>query len=214
MKPLAILGGTFDPVHIGHLCVAWEASELLDAEVRLMPASVPPHRTPPVASAEQRVALLRAALAGQDRLRLDLRELERDGPSYSVDTLEALRAEQGDRPLVLLMGADAFTGLPTWHRWERLFELAHLGVFARPGFEADWPAELEAAAKGRLATPDDDWRRQPAGRVLHLDVTPLDISATRIRGLLASGRVPRYLLPDGVFADASLLDMYSRPRAP
>ena len=214
MKPLAILGGTFDPVHIGHLCVAWEASELLDAEVRLMPARVPPHRTPPVASAGQRVALLRAALAGQDRLQLDLRELERDGPSYSVDTLEALRAEQGDRPLVLLIGGDAFAGLPSWHRWERLFELAHLGVFARPGFEADWPVELEAAVAARRATPDDDWRRQPAGRVLQLDVTPLDISATHVRGLLANGRVPRYLLPDGVFADASLLDVYCRSRAP
>lgn len=210
MKPLAILGGTFDPVHIGHLCVAWEAAELLDAEVRLMPARVPPHRTPPVASAEQRVALLRAALAGQDRLQLDLRELERDGPSYSVDTLEALRAEQGDRPLVLMMGADAFAGLPGWHRWQRLFELAHIGVFARPGFEAAWPADLEAAIAGRLADPVGDWRGRPAGAVLTLEVTPLEISATRVRRLLAAGRLPRYLLPEGVFGVPESLDVYRR----
>ena len=211
MKPLAILGGTFDPVHIGHLCVAWEASELLDAEVHLMPASVPPHRPPPIASVDQRVAMLRAALAGQDRLQLDLRELERAGPSYSVDTLEALRAEHGDRPLVLLMGADAFAGLLTWHRWQRLFDLAHLGVFARPGFQSDWPAELNACVQGRLATPHDSWRQQPAGRVLPLEVTPLEVSATRIRSLLAQGRSPRYLLSDRLVDTPGLLDAY-RPR--
>ncbi|AND69162.1 nicotinate-nucleotide adenylyltransferase [Dyella thiooxydans] len=210
MKPLAILGGTFDPVHIGHLCVAWEASELLDAEVRLMPAGVPPHRTPPVASAEQRVALLRAALAGQDRLQLDPRELGRDGPSYSVDTLEALRAEQGDRPLVLLMGADAFASLPSWHRWSRLFELAHLGVFTRPGFKAAWPADLDAAITGRLVDPAGDWYVREAGSVLQLEVTPLEISATRIRRLLAEGRVPRYLLPEGVFDVPGWLEVYRR----
>jgi nicotinate-nucleotide adenylyltransferase len=208
MKPLAILGGTFDPVHIGHLCVAWEASELLDAEVHLLPASVPPHRPPPIASVDQRVAMLRAALAGQDRLQLDLRELERTGPSYSVDTLEALRAEHGERPLVLLMGADAFAGLPTWHRWEQLFGLAHLGVFARPGFQPTWPAALESAVDGRLADVGGDWRDRPAGCVLQLDVTPLEISATRIRHLLASGRSPRYLLPDRMFDLPGLLDVY------
>ncbi|WP_431636252.1 nicotinate-nucleotide adenylyltransferase [Dyella sp. KULCS107] len=208
MKPLAILGGTFDPVHIGHLCVAWEASELLDAEVHLLPASVPPHRPPPIASVEQRVAMLRAALAGQDRLQLDLRELERAGPSYSVDTLEALRAEHGNRPLVLLMGADAFAGLSTWHRWQRLFELAHLGVFARPGYPSGWPAELDAWVQGRLATPHDDWRQQPAGRVLPMEVTPLEVSATRIRSLLAQGRSPRYLLPDRLVDTPGLLDAY------
>ena len=212
MRPLAVLGGTFDPVHIGHLAVAWEAAELLDAEVRLMPAAVPPHRTPPVASPAQRVALLRAALAGQDRLRLDLRELERPGPSYTVDTLEALRAERGERPLVLLMGADAFAGLPTWHRWERLFDLAHLGVLARPGTPPDWPDALRAAAQGRLADPADRWRDRPAGHVLPLDVTPLDISATRIRRLLADGRSPRYLVPERLFDDPGLLDVYRRTR--
>ena len=209
MKPLAILGGTVDPVHVGHLCVAWEAAELLDAEVRLVPAHVPPHRPPPVASVAQRVALLRAALAGQDRLTLDLRELDRDGPSYTVDTLRALRAEQGaQRPLVLLMGADAYAGLPGWHAWESLFELAHLGVFARPGFEREGPAALEAATAHRQADPAGDWRQRAAGCVLSLPVTPLDVSATRIRQLLADGRLPRYLLPGRVCETPALLDAY------
>ena len=125
MKPLAIFGGTFDPIHLGHLCVAWEAAELLDAEVLMMPAGLPPHRPPPIASAAQRLAMLQVALRGQSRLIPDGRELAREGASYTVDTLAGLRAEQGDRPLVLLLGADAFAGLPGWHEWQRLFELAH-----------------------------------------------------------------------------------------
>lgn len=208
MKPLAILGGTFDPVHLGHLCVAWEASELLDAEVHLVPASVPPHRPPPVATVDQRVAMLRAALAGQDRLSLDLRELERAGPSYSVDTLAELRAEHGDRPLVLLVGADAFAGLTSWHRWPELFELAHVGVLSRPGDPLAWPQALQAAVEGRRVETFDAVHARPAGCVIWLDVTPLAISATRIRDLLAVGRLPRYLLPDGLFDHPDLLAPY------
>jgi nicotinate-nucleotide adenylyltransferase len=213
MKPLAIFGGTFDPVHLGHLCVAWEAAELLEAEVRLMPASVPPHRPPPLASADQRVAMLRAALRGQSRLTLDTRELERDGPSYTVDTLAELRAEQGARPLVLLIGADAFAGLPGWHRWRELFALAHIGVLSRPGVAPTWPAELVDAVAGRGTADAAVLHGQPAGRVIELAVTPLEISATRIRELLGSGREPRYLLPDGLFGDASLLAPYRGSRA-
>ena len=201
MKPLAILGGTFDPIHLGHLCAAWEAAELLDAEVRLLPASVPPHRPPPIASAAQRVAMLRAALAGQSRLTLDTRELERGGPSYTVDTLTELRAEQGERPLVLLIGADAFRGLTGWHRWCELFALAHVGVLSRPGIAAGLPDELEREAAARRVTAASEWRMLSAGKLIELVVTPLEISATRIRALLADGREPRYQLPAGL-ADA------------
>lgn len=208
MKPLAILGGTFDPIHLGHLCVAWEASELLDAEVHLMPASVPPHRTPPVATAAQRVALLRVALRGQSRLLLDARELERVGPSWTVDTLRGLRTEQGARPLVLLLGADAFAGLLTWHRWRELFALAHIGVLSRPGVSAALPEELEAEVAPRRTTRVDALRTQPGGKVIDLAVTPLEVSATRIRQLLADGRDPRYLLPAGLFGDPALLAPY------
>jgi nicotinate-nucleotide adenylyltransferase len=208
VKPLAILGGTFDPIHLGHLCVAWEASELLDAEVHLMPASVPPHRTPPVATATQRVALLRVALRGQARLLLDARELERVGPSWTVDTLRGLRTEQGARPLVLLLGADAFAGLLTWHRWRELFALAHIGVLSRPGVSAALPEELEAEVAPRRTTRVDALRTQPGGKVIDLAVTPLEVSATRIRQLLADGRDPRYLLPAGLFGDPALLAPY------
>ena len=209
-KPLAILGGTFDPVHIGHLNAAWEAAELLDAEVRLMPANVPPHRPPPIASAEQRAAMLRAALQGQSRLALDTRELEREGPSYTVDTLAELRAEQGARPLVLLLGEDAFAGLPSWHRWRELFGFAHIGVLTRPGAEPAWPPELAGAINGRLASGPLEMRASPAGRVVLVPVTPLEISATRVRELLVAGRQPRYLLPLGLLGDPALLEPYRR----
>ncbi|HJT98573.1 MAG TPA: nicotinate-nucleotide adenylyltransferase, partial [Rhodanobacteraceae bacterium] len=133
-RPLAILGGTFDPVHNAHLRVAWEASERLGAEVRLIPANVPPHREPPIANARERAAILRAALKGQDRLVLDERELEREGPSYTIDTLIGLREEIGpERALILLVGADAFLGLSSWHRWGELFDYAHIAVLTRPG---------------------------------------------------------------------------------
>lgn len=211
MKPLALFGGTFDPVHVGHLTVAWEAAELLDAEVRLLPASVPPHRPPPTASPEARVGMLRAALRGQQRLVLDTRELDRAGPSFTVDTLREFRAEQGDRPLVLLIGADAFAGLPSWSRWRELFELAHLGVLSRPGVTALLPDELQHELTGRRAASASDLQGCPAGKVLDLAVTPVEISATRIRELLATGRDPRYLLPAGLFDDPQLLSAYRGP---
>jgi nicotinate-nucleotide adenylyltransferase len=213
MKPLALFGGTFDPIHIGHLSVAWEASELLDAEVRLMPASVPPHRSAPTATAEQRVEMLRAALRGQSRLTLDTRELDRSGPSYTIDTLEELREEFGDRPLVLLLGADAFAGLRSWQRWRDLFDVTHIGVINRPGVDTFRSVELERAVAPRRTDDPALVRSQPAGRVIELTVTPLEISATRIRELLAAGRDPRYLLPAGLFDDPLLLAPYREPSA-
>lgn len=208
MRPLAIFGGTFDPIHIGHLTVAWEAAELLDAEVRLMPANVPPHRPPPLATPEERVAMLRAALAGQSRLTLDTRELDRSGPSWTIDTLRELRAEQGDRPLVLLLGADAFAGLPSWHHWRELFDLAHIGVLSRPGVDTAWPDALAQEVATRRVHDVSALRVAPAGTLIELAVTPLEISATRIRDLLAAGRDPRFLLPAGLFDERALLAPY------
>jgi nicotinate-nucleotide adenylyltransferase len=211
-RPLAILGGTFDPVHNAHLRVAWEAAELLDAEVRLIPANVPPHRDPPVASASERAAILRAALTGQDRLMLDERELSREGPSWTIDTLIELRAEIGEeRPLVLLIGADAFLGLSSWHRWGDLFDYAHIGVLTRPGHEiASLPTELRIKVASRRSAHALALTQTPAGRVLQMPVTPLEISATHVRELLAAGAEPRYLMPDSVIENPTLLAPYRR----
>jgi nicotinate-nucleotide adenylyltransferase len=205
LRPLAILGGTFDPVHNGHLRAAWEAAEALDADVRMVPARTPPHRPPPIADAVGRVALLRAALAGQSRLVIDTRELDRDGPSYTVDTLASLRAEVGpDRPLVLLVGADAFAGLASWHLWRELFALAHIGVLTRPGGDHALPAELAAFVDGRRSPR----LAGPAGQVIDIAITPLDIAATVIREAFAAGNEPRYLMPETCFGDPALLEPY------
>jgi nicotinate-nucleotide adenylyltransferase len=204
-RPLAVLGGTFDPVHHGHLRGAWEAAEALDAEVRLIPARTPPHRPPPVADAAGRVALLRAALAGQDRLGIDTRELDRDGPSYTVDTLASLRADIGpDRPLVLLVGADAFAGLASWHLWQDLFTFAHIGVLTRPGGSHEPTGPLADFIVGRRT----ERVHGPAGKVVDIAITPLDIAATAIREAFAAGNEPRFLLPSACFEDESLLAPY------
>jgi nicotinate-nucleotide adenylyltransferase len=201
MKPLAIFGGTYDPVHIGHLRVAWEAAEALDAEVRLMPAHVPPHRAQPLASASDRVAMLRLALAGQSRLALDQRELSRPGPSYTVETLRDLRREIGpERPLLLLVGADAYAGLPTWHDWLALYALAHVVVLTRPGHPVEWTGVLALETRARRADGAAILREAPGGRVLELAVTALEVSASYLRAEFAAGREPRYLVPDAVLA--------------
>lgn len=211
MRAIAILGGTFDPVHVGHLRVAWEAADAFDAQVHLIPARVPPHRPPPIASAQQRVRMLELALAGQDRLQLDTRELDREGPSYTFDTLRSLRAEYGDgRSMILLLGADAFAGLPSWHRWRELFDLAHIAVLTRPGHTATWSQELCAAADPRRAEDALRLREIPAGCVFALPVTPLEISASQIRALLVAGRQPRWLVPEALQAEAELLAIYRR----
>ncbi|WJW74879.1 nicotinate-nucleotide adenylyltransferase [Thiohalobacter sp. IOR34] len=196
---IGIYGGTFDPVHFGHLRTALEVAELLELdELRLLPAGRPPHRPPPQATTAQRLQMLRLALAGQARLGLDPRELQRPGPSYMVDTLASLRAELGTRPLALILGQDAFLGLDRWHRWRELPDLAHLVVMTRPG--GDWPqgGELGALFEARRSQDPAALRAAAAGRIWCCPVRQLEISASGIRALCAAGRSPRYLLPDAV----------------
>lgn len=213
MKPIAILGGTFDPVHLGHLRVAWEAAETLGTQVRLMPAHVPPHRPAPVADAALRARMLELALASQDRLVLDTRELRRKGPSYSVDTLRDLRAEMpGSQPLLMLLGADAFSGIMSWRDWITLFDLAHFVVLTRPGHNDPLPGELAQEVATRRVSATAALQLAPAGSVLYLPVTPLEISASAVRALIARGCDPRWLLPEAVSAQPHLLDVY-RTRA-
>ena len=196
---IGILGGTFDPIHHGHLRLALEIHEGLGLdEVRLIPARQPPHRGAPFAGAEDRQAMLEAAVVATPGLRVDARELDRDGPSYTVDTLESFRAEFPQRSLCLIVGMDAFCELDAWYRWRSLPELAHIVIARRPGAlmpESGRPAEL---LRERLTDSATALRRMQAGRTLMQDVPPLDITATRIRSLLGAGRNPRYLLPDAV----------------
>lgn len=201
-EPIGLLGGTFDPVHYGHLRLAEEAREALDlAEVRWLPAGQPPHRQVPRVAAVHRLEMVRRAVADNPAFAVDDAETRVDAPSYSVTTLERLRAGMGDRPLVLLMGADAFLGLATWHRWRDLLSLTHIGVAARPGFDlspAALPAELAGACADRLGADPCLLRAAPAGRVVQFAMTPLAISASLLRARLAAGLSARYLLPDPV----------------
>lgn len=202
--PIGVLGGTFDPIHFAHLRLAQEVAAAIGLEkVRFIPAGTPPHRSAPAVTARHRSEMVRIAIAGNALFELDERELHRDGPSYSFDTLSGLRAELGKRPLCLLLGADAFAALTTWHRWDELFGLAHLVVAHRPGHDLDalqatLPGALREVVQQRLAPDVEPLRRSPAGAVLMQETTGLDISATRIRTLCGEGRSARYLLPDPV----------------
>lgn len=190
-KLRVIYGGTFDPVHLGHVAVAEAAAQALaPCTLHLLPAADPPHRETPGASAAQRLAMLRLAFAAHPEFLLDTRELERPGPSYMVDTLRHLRAEFGaGEPLVLLLGEDAFRGLPGWHRWRELIALCHLAVVPRGAGSLDaLPAALAAAGDGRWCEGPAALRELPAGRWLRLPFRRRPESATAARAALADGR--------------------------
>lgn len=200
--PIGVIGGTFDPIHYGHLRLAEELGETLKlAEVRLVPSGTPPHRSAPQAGAGHRLAMVRLAVGGNPRLRVDEREVRRAGPGYTRDTLAELRAEAGGtRPLVLLLGADAFLEFATWHRWHEIFKLAHIAVAHRPGFPVErWaermPQPLAREYSARLMQQPLATHLSPAGGIAVVPFTALDISATAIRGMLRAGASPRYLLP-------------------
>lgn len=204
-RPLGIFGGTFDPIHFGHLRLAQELAEGLElAEVRFIPAGFPPHRGNPGVSALQRLDMVRLAIADNARFVLDEREILKQAPSYTVETLAELRAELGEKqPLCLLLGADAFLGLATWHRWQELFNFAHIAVAQRPGFspmawEDNMPEALKQELQRRLQTAPKILQETPAGAVVTFSITALDISATHIRNAIKHGNNPRYLLPDAV----------------
>ena len=187
---IGILGGTFDPIHYGHLRPAYEVYRRLRmVELRLVPAGTPPHRQPPVASAEHRLHMAELAAAEFPGFVVDDREIRRGGKSYTVLTLESIRKEIGTAPLCLLVGSDAFSGLPTWHRWERLFDLAHFVVVERPGVPLGEARTLSWAME-RISSNPEDLGDAPAGRIVFVPVTPLDISATRLRVAIARGETP------------------------
>lgn len=224
---IGVFGGTFDPLHIAHLRLAIEAREALSlTRVIFVPAGQPLLREVPQAGSQQRLAMVARALAGEPGFELDDTEVVTRSPSYTVTTLERLRAQYGAaRPLVLLMGADAFARIPEWHRWQALFQLAHIGVATRPG-----PSALLSATATNTNTIDAETKQQilgagdtagrvdarlvaalaerfgrpadialaPAGRIVPFNITPLAISATMIRQRLAQGLSVRHLVPDTV----------------
>ncbi len=204
---IGIMGGTFDPIHIGHLRTALEIAESCGMEqVRFIPGSVPPHRPQPKASAEQRWEMVNLAIAGEPLFQADRRELDRQGNSYTVDTLHSLRDDLGAKtPLAFVLGMDAFLAFRSWHRWQEIMQLAHLVVMSRPGYlpdPHDWYGEL-------LAQTTCELRSTAAGRVTFLSVTPLEISATKIREACKNNKSVRFLVSDDVYQYIERYRLYS-----
>ncbi len=213
-RAIALLGGTFDPIHIGHLRAAIELREQFGfAEVRLVPAHLPPHRATPHVSSAARRAMVELAIADEPGLAIDDRELRRPGPSYTIDTLIATRREIGETcPLALALGEDAFAALDTWHRWRELLDYAHIVVMRRP--QAQLPRSGPVAELLRKHQGDSALIKQrPHGAIAMLPLPPLSVSATAIRAIIAEGRSPRYLLSEPVWHYIREHELY-RARTP
>jgi len=208
LKSIGVFGGTFAPIHSGHLRLARHARDRLGlAEVRLVPAARPPLREVPAVPAARRLRWVKLAIAREPGLRADARELKRRGPSYTVDTLESLRAQFPKAPLCLLLGQDAVRNLPRWHRWRELPALAHLVFFNRPGQPAALPAALARLLRGRRARSVRELKRQPAGLWLRARMPATDVSASDIRRRLGRGLSVAGLVPDTVRADFTRKDL-------
>jgi nicotinate-nucleotide adenylyltransferase len=212
MGPLGIMGGTFDPVHFGHLRLAIEALETLGLDtVRWVPSGYPGHRDTPTTMPMHRVEMVRLAIAGEPRFTLDVAETRTSEPTFTINTLKRLRAEiGGDRPLVMILGMDSFLTLPTWRAWTELFDHTHFAVGERPGFELSTQTMVSGLAlqyARRSATPDAV-RAAASGAIVTFPMTLLDISATELRDRFARGASARYLLPESVLAYIGAHQLY------
>lgn len=200
MKRIGIFGGTFDPIHFGHLRVALECKQALQLdEMRMMICAQPPHRESPHVPALQRFHMLQIALQNSSELMFDDRELRQQGPSYSVKTLQSLKAEQPDASLFMVIGSDSFQSFDSWYQWEAILELTHLVIARRPDNKDDESSRMGQQLASRFVT-DASEVTQTAGQIIPIAVTQLDISATRIRELIAKNISCQYLLPDSVLS--------------
>lgn len=210
---IAVLGGTFDPVHNGHLRSALELKELLALnEVYLIPCHQTPHRRQPGRMSQQRLDMLKLAVSDELGLVIDDRELRLDEPSYSVVTLQNLREELGKKAVICwVMGVDAFAHFTRWHQWQHILELANLVVMTRPGFELD-PCSEEFRLWQDLQLDREQLSHHCSGRIIPVRLpSQLEISATYIRQQLAGGRSVRYLLPESVIRYISDNNLYCEP---
>ena len=199
VEPLALFGGTFDPVHYGHLRCADEVRQKLSlSKLYLLPAGTPAHRDAPQATVRQRLDMLQLAREEFPHLMIDDRETRRSGPSYMVETLQELRVSFPDRPLILLIGQDAANLLHTWFHWEQLFELAHIVILTRPATHTKYEKNLAMQLQTRSETDGRKLFESKAGEVLQLEVEPIDVSATAIKRIIRSGASPGLMLPAAV----------------
>lgn len=209
-EAIGVFGGTFDPIHFGHLRSAFELLQSLQLrEVRFLPCGNPPHRAAPIADAATRVDMVRCAIEAQEGFVLDDREVRRPGLSYSVDTLRSLREDFPDNPLCLIVGMDSFLSLPKWYQWQEIMRLAHIVVAHRPGWQVPRRGALGALLTDRGTTLVADLHKSLAGGIYVHEVTQLEISSTSIRALIAAGHDPRFLLPECVGERLKLAKCYS-----
>jgi len=206
---IGVLGGTFDPVHFGHLRPALDVAEQLNLDhVRLIPCSVPPHRAQPQATVQQRLTMLQLAIKNNSQFVVDDREIQREGPSYTVDTLKSLRDEFPETALYLILGTDAFLGLQTWHQWEQIIALAHIVVMQRPDEKLDISEEFKQWYQKHLVKADK--QTELAGSIWPVNVMQLAISATFIRQQITAGSSAQFLLPDSVISLIEMLGLYQQ----
>lgn len=204
MAAIGLFGGTFDPVHFGHLRLATELAEAFHLDqVIFIPAGLPYHRGREAhASNDQRLTMLKLATQRDARFDVDDRELRREGPTYTYDTLAEIRGEKGpEAPLVFLTGSDAFRGIDTWHRWTELFDLAHFVVAIRAddqAWQAKGPGTFPREAWPRITLNPRELLSAPSGKVMTYFMTPIAISSTAIRTLARESASIRYLTPDPV----------------
>lgn len=213
-RAIGILGGTFDPIHLGHLQPALEAMQTLQlASLHLMPNHIPPHRPQPVATSSQRLAMVELAAEDLPGVTVDDRELRRLTPSYTIDTLIELRRELPDTPLCFLMGMDSLLGLPSWHRWQELTDYAHLVVAVRPGWQPELGGELAEFVTAHQTNSPLAVHQLLGGHLLWLQNQPFALSATELRARLAQGdslgglvpqKVADYIRQQGIYRPAVL----------
>lgn len=209
--PVGIFGGAFDPVHFGHLRTGFELLQTLRlSRLHWVPTGEPRHRAHALASAALRIKMLQAAIAGEPRFVVDLREVSRQGPSYSLDTLLEFRSEYPETPLCLILGMDAFLGLPQWHRWQELLSLAHIVVAHRPGWEPPEEGVIGALLAQRRVAAPQALMATLQGRIYVHAVTALDIASSELRRIVLAGEDPRFLVPEPVRAIILESECYAR----
>lgn len=213
MQRIGLLGGTFNPIHNGHLHLAEQLLQQLHFdEIRFIPSAVPALKTAPEASAQDRAEMVKLAIAGNQKFSLDTRELMRDGKSYTMDTLISLRDELGRQvSLCLLMGYDAFLGLPKWHRWQALLDYAHIVVVNRPQTSRKPPNELRQLLEAHKTDALNAFLDAACGAVYFAEIPPLDISSTEIRVKLASGQSVDTMIPANVLEYIRQHHLYATP---
>ncbi len=213
-SPIVIFGGTFDPVHNGHLQSMMELGKLLrPCVIKLVPSSVPPHRETPVAPSADRLAMLQLAVDGIAGFEVDDRELARTGKSFTFDTLRSIRQEVGEsQSLVFVLGRDAYLTLPTWKNWRALIELAHLIVINRPGAPREVSSELRALEQEHKTNDLSVIGQLSSGKIVEVELTPMDLSATRVRKLIATGEDYTPFVPAAVQQYIAVHKLYTGRR--